>query len=86
MASNYTTIAFQIFSPICTFEDILKIKHLFRLPMSMSRFKRFLLGSKSVGTQDSPANLRTEITLLCFFPSDIQLLLALNIKIKELGS
>ena len=64
-ASYYTIIAFQILSPICTFEDILKIKHLFRL------FKTFSSRFKSVGTQDSPANLQTEVILLRFFPSEI---------------
>ena len=53
MASYYTIIAFQILSPICTFEDILKTKYLFRLPMSMSRFQTFSSRFKSVGTQKS---------------------------------
>ena len=60
---HHTTIAFQFFSPFCLFEDILKMKRLFRLPMS--RFKNFLLSLKSVGTQDGPANQQNKINLLC---------------------
>ena len=40
----------------------------------MSRLKLFLLDSKGVGLQDSPANQQAKIILLCLFPSEILLI------------
>ena len=53
--------------------------------MSMSRLKLFLLDLKGVGLQDSPANQQAKNMLLCSFPSEILLVIVLNIKTKKLG-